>query len=183
MPRSTARWPTFCAARARTTRSRNSAPWGYDERQYCSPGFDFPVGCLVRTPHGRFPEYHTSADDLDFVRPEALADSLAKCAGLFEILEHNRVYLNTNPNCEPQFEERGLYDAIGGRADRENAQMAMLWVLNQSDGTNDLLEIAERSSMPFEPSRRWPRSCVSTGSWSSLRVSSERRGPGAAGLD
>jgi aminopeptidase-like protein len=126
------------------------SPWGYDERQYCSPGFDLPVGCLMRTPHGRFPEYHTSADDLGFVRPEALADSFAKCLRLFDVLEQNRAYLNTNPHGEPQLGKRGLYEAIGGRADRAEAQMAMLWVLNQSDGDSDLLEIADRSSISFE---------------------------------
>ncbi len=127
------------------------SPWGYDERQYCSPGFDLPVGCLMRTPHGRFPEYHTSADDLDLVRPEALADSLAKCLGIVGVLERNRTYVNTNPHCEPQLGKRGLYEAIGGRADRKQAQMAMLWTLNQSDGRHDLLEIATRAAMPFEP--------------------------------
>lgn len=127
------------------------SPWGYDERQYCSPGFDLPVGCLMRTPHGRFPEYHTSADDLELVRPEALADSFAKCLRVFGVLEQNRTYQSTNPLCEPQLGKRGLYDAIGGRANREQAQMAMLWALNQSDGTRDLLEIATRASMPFEP--------------------------------
>jgi aminopeptidase-like protein len=126
------------------------SPWGYDERQYCSPGLDLPVGCLMRTPHGRFPEYHTSADDLQLVRPEALADSYATCLGLFDILERNRTYVNTNPRCEPQLGKRGLYEAVGGHADREGIQMAMLWVLNQSDGTNSLLEIADRSGLPFE---------------------------------
>jgi aminopeptidase-like protein len=126
------------------------SPWGYDERQYCSPGFNLPVGCLMRTPHGRFPEYHTSADDLEFVRAEALADSFANCLRLFGALERNRTYLNTNPNCEPQLGKRGLYGAIGGQADREQAQLAMLWVLNQSDGDSDLLAIAEKSSLPFE---------------------------------
>ena len=148
------------------------SPWGYDERQYCSPGFDLPVGCLMRTPHGRFPEYHTSADNLDLVRPEALADSFAKCLRLFDVLEQNRTYLNTNPNCEPQLGKRGLYDAIGGRADREQAQLAMLWVLNQSDGDNDLLEIAAEvlAAVRADRARRCD-ACASTGSWSKLRAS------------
>jgi aminopeptidase-like protein len=126
------------------------SPWGYDERQYCSPGFDLPVGCLMRTPHGRFPEYHTSADDLDLVRPDALADSYAKCLRLFGVLERNRTYLNASPKGEPQLGRRGLYDSIGGQAGRREIQMAMLWVLNQSDGTKDLLAIADRSSIGFD---------------------------------
>ena len=53
------------------------SPYGYDERQFCSPGFNLPVGCFMRTPHGQFPEYHTSADNLEFVKPEYLHDSFA----------------------------------------------------------------------------------------------------------
>jgi aminopeptidase-like protein len=130
-------------------RIKDFFPYGYDERQYCSPGFDLPVGCLMRTPHGEFPEYHTSADNLDLIRPEHLADSLAKCLAVVEILEDNRTYLNLSPKGEPQLGRRGLYQAIGGEADRGEAQMAMLWVLNQSDGNNSLLDIAARSSLPF----------------------------------
>jgi aminopeptidase-like protein len=129
-------------------------PYGYDERQYCSPGFDLPVGCLMRTPHGRFPEYHTSADDLELIRPEHLADSLAKCLAVMRVLEGDRTYVNLSPKGEPQLGTRGLYQAIGGEPDRGEAQMAMLWVLNQSDGTNSLLDIAERSSLPFEAIER-----------------------------
>jgi aminopeptidase-like protein len=135
-------------------RLQDFSPWGYDERQYCSPGFDLPVGCLMRTPHGEFPEYHTSADDLDLVRPEALADSYAKCRSLFGILERNRTFVSTNPNCEPQLGKRGLYDAIGGHADKRELQLAMLWALNQSDGANDLLAIAAKSGLRFETVER-----------------------------
>jgi aminopeptidase-like protein len=124
-------------------------PYGYDERQFCSPGFDLPVGCLMRTPHGRYPEYHTSADDLEFLRPESLADSLDKVVAICELLEGNRTYVNLNPKCEPQLGKRGLYDAIGGDVDRQSKQLAMLWVLNLSDGSNSLLDIAERSGVPF----------------------------------
>jgi aminopeptidase-like protein len=125
------------------------SPYGYDERQYCSPGFDLPVGCFMRTPHGQYPEYHTSADNLDLVRPESISDSLLKCAMVFDLLEANKTYLNQNPKCEPQLGRRGLYNAIGGHTDGKIRELAMLWVLNLSDGSNSLLDIAERSKLPF----------------------------------
>jgi aminopeptidase-like protein len=124
-------------------------PFGYDERQYCSPGFDLAVGSLRRTPHGQYPEYHTSADNLDLVQPTYLADSLSKYLAVLDVLEGNGTYLNTNPKCEPQLGKRGLYQAIGGQANRKASQMAMLWVLNLADGKHTLLDIAERSSLPF----------------------------------
>jgi aminopeptidase-like protein len=124
-------------------------PFGYDERQYSSPGFDLPVGSLRRTPHGRYPEYHTSADNLDLVQPEYLADSFTQYVDVLDVLEGNGLYLNTNPKCEPQLGKRGLYEAIGGQANRKASQMAMLWVLNFSDGRHTLLDIAERSGLQF----------------------------------
>jgi aminopeptidase-like protein len=125
------------------------SPYGYDERQFGSPGFDLPVGCLNRTPYARYPEYHSSADDLDLVRPEALRGSLAATLAALQVLEEDATYVNLNPKCEPQLGRRGLYAAIGGRNDAEQLQMALLWVLNQSDGTHSLLDIAERSGLPF----------------------------------
>ena len=124
-------------------------PYGYDERQYCSPGFDLPVGCLMRSQHGQFPEYHTSADNLDFVQAEALADSLDKCRAVIDVLENNRVYINQQPKCEPQLGRRGLYTGLGSEDERRRHEMALLWVLNLSDGNNDLLAIAERADLPF----------------------------------
>jgi aminopeptidase-like protein len=125
------------------------SPYGYDERQYCSPGFDLPVGCLMRSPHGTFPEYHTSADNLQFVDPLALAESAATILAVFDVLEHDRTYINLNPKCEPQLGKRGLYSALGG-ADIRQAELAMLWVLNLSDGSSSLLDIALRAGLPFE---------------------------------
>jgi aminopeptidase-like protein len=122
------------------------SPYGYDERQYCSPAFNLAVGCLMRSPHGQFPEYHTSADNLDFVDPESLASSLQTILAVLQVLEDNRTYLNLNPKCEPQLGRRGLYGAIGGASPRE-FEMGMLWVLNLSDGGATLLDIAERSQM------------------------------------
>ena len=126
-------------------------PYGYDERQYGSPGFDLAVGSLTRTPWGRYPEYHTSADDLDFIRPENLAGSLAAYLRVMDLLESNRSYRNLHPYGEPQLGRRGLYPALGGGSTEEapRRQLALLWVLNQSDGRHDLLAIAERSGLPF----------------------------------
>ncbi|HEY2548890.1 MAG TPA: DUF4910 domain-containing protein [Candidatus Acidoferrum sp.] len=128
---------------------RDFSPYGYDERQYCSLGFNLPVGCLNRTSHGEFPEYHTSADNLDFVSTEALAGTYWRCLEIFQILEHNRVYRNLNPKCEPQLGKRGLYRELGGQVDAQVRELAMLWVLNLSDGENSLLDIAELSKLRF----------------------------------
>ena len=125
------------------------SPYGYDERQYNSPGFRIPVGCLMRSMYGTFPEYHTSADDLDFVRPENLAESLELVRLVLDVLENNACFLNLSPYGEPQLGRRGLYDWLGGQNDRALAQLALLWVLNLSDGEHSLLDIAEQAEMPF----------------------------------
>jgi aminopeptidase-like protein len=137
-------------------------PYGYDERQYCSPGFDLPVGCLTRTPNGQFPEYHTSADNLEFVRPAFLQDSLAKLLAIVEVLEHDGRYLNLNPKCEPQLGRRGLYRNTGGKSPPGH-EMALLWVLNFSDGRHRVLEIAERAGMPFSTIRNAVEALVDVG--------------------
>ncbi len=125
-------------------------PYGYDERQYCSPGFNLAVGCLMRSQHGQFPEYHTSADNLDLVQPPYLGDSFSKCLSILHVLENNKIYLNQNPKCETQLGKRGLYKAIGGQKDSGLNQMAILWVMNLSDGSHTLLDIAQRSGMAFD---------------------------------
>ena len=128
-------------------------PYGYDERQYCSPGYNLAVGCLTRTPNGRYPEYHTSADNPEFVRPDALEDSLAKALAIVEILEHDAAFVNLSPYGEPQLGRRGLYGGTGG-ATPPGFEMALLWVLNYSDGSHSLLDIADRAAMPFALVRR-----------------------------
>jgi aminopeptidase-like protein len=124
-------------------------PYGYDERQFCSPGFNLPVGCLNRSSYASYPEYHTSADDLELVRPEHLQESLEACWEVVQVLEGNRRYLNLSPKGEPQLGKRGLYGSIGGRSDAQERQMAMLWVLNLSDGDHSLLDVADRANLPF----------------------------------
>jgi aminopeptidase-like protein len=124
-------------------------PYGYDERQYCSPGFNLPVGCLMRSQHGKFPEYHTSADNLSFIQPQYLGDSFVKAWAVIQLLEKNRTYVNQNPKCEPRLGKRGLYSGVGGAREGAFSELALLWVLNLSDGEHDLLAIAERSCMSF----------------------------------
>lgn len=130
-------------------RVEDFVPFGYDERQFCSPGFDLPVGSLTRTPWGRYPEYHTSADDLVLVRPEHLGRSLRRYLEVIRVLETDRTYRNLLPHCEPQLGKRGLYRTIGGDESGRERELALLWVLNQSDGSRSLLDVAERSGIAF----------------------------------
>jgi aminopeptidase-like protein len=124
-------------------------PYGYDERQYCSPGFDLPVGLFQRSQFGVFPEYHTSADNLDFIRPEHLAESYRTIAAVLDIVENDWRPRSTVPKCEPQLGRRGLYSALGGDRDGPAKSMAFLWILNLSDGRHSLLDVAERANLPF----------------------------------
>jgi aminopeptidase-like protein len=120
------------------------APFGYDERQFCSPGFDLPVGSFQRSRFGEFPEYHTSADNLDFIAPRHLGDSYSAICEIIEVLESAHVRLRRrDPRCEPQLAKYGLY---GKGADHDRA---LLWVLNLADGEHSLLDMAERAKMPF----------------------------------
>ncbi|EOD67917.1 DUF4910 domain-containing protein [Amycolatopsis vancoresmycina] len=136
--------------RSREHRVVDFSPYGYDERQFCSPGFNLGVGSLTRTPYAGYPEYHTSADNPGFVSPAAMEDTLGALRDAFGVLDRNRRYVNLSPYGEPQLGKRGLYDSLGGRSDAKQAQMAMLWVLNLSDGSHSLLDIAERAGLPFD---------------------------------
>jgi aminopeptidase-like protein len=140
-------------SRGREAHIEPFAPHGYDERQYCSPGFNLPVGVFSRTSHDRFPGYHTSADNLSVVSPQSLGDSLDALLCIVEILEGNERFVNTHPRCEPQLGRRGLYTALGGLADARDAEQALLWVLNFSDGGHTLLDIAIRSGLGFRAVR------------------------------
>lgn len=125
---------------------RDFSPWGYDERQYNSPGFDLPVGRLSRTPHGEYPEYHTSGDNLSLVTPGALESALTAVVEILRLLESEATYLSQSPYGEPSLGKRGLYPSIGGQHAQDSV-MAMLWMLNQSDGAHSLLDVAERSGV------------------------------------
>jgi aminopeptidase-like protein len=125
-------------------------PYGYDERQFCSPGFDLPVGCFMRSANGTFPEYHTSADNIDFITPAALEESLHILMQTIDLLERDVLYKRVDGRGEPQLGRRGLYRTISGQQDHATAQLALLWVLNQADGRQSLLDIAERAGMAFD---------------------------------
>jgi len=127
-------------------------PWGWDERQFNSPGFDLPVGCLSRSREEEYPEYHSSADDLGLVRPEQLEDALSTLLEILDVLEADQRYVNLSPKGEPQLGKRGLYSSTGGGA-AQDEQLALLWVLNQADGEVSLLDVAERSGLDFETVR------------------------------
>ena len=130
------------------------SPYGYDERQYCSPGFNLPVGLLQRSKYGAIPEYHTSADNLAFINAAALDVSYRLIYDAIGVIDGNDIYLNTKPKGEPQLGKRGLYNAIGGNKDAASANMAILWILNFSDGSHSLLDIAERADLPFAVIRK-----------------------------
>jgi len=125
------------------------SPYGYDERQYCSPGFNLPVGRLQRSQFATFPEYHTSGDDLHFIHPQHLAQSYRLIVSAVDVIENNGRMINLLPKCEPQLGRRGLYGSLGGEANNASQIMAYLWVLNLSDGHHSLLDIANRADLPF----------------------------------
>ena len=125
------------------------SPYGYDERQFGSPGIDLPVGRLTRTPNGAYEEYHSSADNLDFVRPEHLTESLRVLERIVEVLEGDARYRNTQPKCEPQLGKRGLYGSTGGTQPKQR-EHAILWLLSLSDSKHSLLDICTKSSIGFD---------------------------------
>lgn len=129
---------------------RDFTPYGYDERQFCSPGFNLPVGCLTRTTWQEYPEYHTSADNPDLISPDTLQESLDIYRKIVQMIEVNRRYLNVNPKCEPQLGKRGLYSNVGGDPTGKDVQIAMLWALNLSDGSHTTLDICEKSGLEYD---------------------------------
>ena len=122
-------------------------PSGSDERQYCSPGFNLPVGSVMRTMYGVFPEYHTSADNKDFISFSAMEESVNKYLDIIELIEKNDFYINRIPNCEPQLGKRGLYPTIGGQKGKKSSLEGMMWLLNLCDGQHDLIDISIRSKI------------------------------------
>jgi aminopeptidase-like protein len=140
------------ARRGSTDRVVDFYPYGYDERQFCSPGFDMPVGRLSRTPHNQYPEYHTSADDLSVLDPECLLDSFDVLTQMLDVVDANHRFVNQHPMGEPKLDSYGLYSVVAGEI--PDFELALLWVLNWSDGRHDLLDVAEQAGLDFPLVRR-----------------------------
>ncbi len=130
-------------------RTVDFSPYGYDERQFCSPGFDLAVGRLTRTPNGEYAEYHSSADNLEFMRLDSLAESVQAIASILARVGSNRRFRNLAPFCEPRPGKRGLFRSTGGSGPRE-FELAILWLLNQADGTHGLYDVAAASGIAPE---------------------------------
>jgi aminopeptidase-like protein len=130
-------------------RINDFSPYGYDERQFCSPGFNLAVGRLTRSANSCYPEYHTSADNLQLMQPRSLAESFLAIVQILRVLEGNVCYRNLSPKGEPRLGKRGLFRKTGG-TDIGRIENAYLWLLNQSDGGRDLLQIANRAQLPFD---------------------------------
>jgi aminopeptidase-like protein len=150
------------AVLARGGEVRGYSPYGYDERQFNAVGFDLPVGRLTRTPHGEYPEYHTSADDLAFVEDAELEEALDAILEIIDVLEGDRTFVNLSPFGEPQLGRRGLYPTTGGKSASDEV-MAMLWTLGYSDGETSLLQIAQQSGLRFAEIRRAATSLTGAG--------------------
>jgi len=125
------------------------APLGSDERQYCSPGFNLPVGSLMRTMYSEYPEYHTSADNKSFISFDAMEKSILKYLEVIELIEKNHFYKNLLPNCEPQLGKRGLYPTLSEKEKTIEVD-AMMWVLNYTDGEHDLIDIIKKSKINYK---------------------------------
>jgi aminopeptidase-like protein len=122
------------------------SPYGYDERQYCSPAFNLPMGRLTRSTNGGYPEYHTSADNLDLISEDALSDSISAVVRILADIESSDRFISIAQEGEPRLGPRGLFRSVGGR-DPTSFEHAVLWVLNQSDGEHGVTDIAIASGI------------------------------------
>jgi aminopeptidase-like protein len=129
------------------------SPYGYDERQFCSPGFDLPVGRLTRAPNGEYAEYHTSADNMELINPDALAQSVSAIARILGRIDSNNRLRSRLQYGEPRLGKRGLFRSTGGK-NPQAFEYALLWILNQADGTHGLNDIAAASGLPHEVVRQ-----------------------------
>lgn len=122
-------------------------PFGYDERQYNSPGFRLAVGALTRSRHAEYPQYHSSADDRAFVQPQQLVGALDFCRTLIDELEQRPPLRTRVGQGEPQLGRRGLLSTVGGNAALADETAAQLWVLALADGEHGVDDVAQRSGL------------------------------------
>ena len=121
---------------------------GSDERQYCAPGIDLPIASIMRTKYGQYPEYHTSLDNLkNVVTPLGLDGGYWVLRRAIEALENNKIYKVT-VFCEPQLSKRELYPTLSIKKSYKQ-NMLILDLISLCDGSNSLLEIADRLETPI----------------------------------
>jgi aminopeptidase-like protein len=121
---------------------------GSDERQYCSPGIDLPIASILRTKYGKYPEYHTSLDDLkNVVTPEGLNGGYCVIKKAIEAIESNKRY-RASVMCEPQMGKRKLYPTLSTKKSGEEVKLMMDFI-SLCDGKNSLLQIAESLNVPI----------------------------------
>ncbi|MCR4692059.1 MAG: DUF4910 domain-containing protein [Lachnospiraceae bacterium] len=119
---------------------------GSDERQYNAPGVDLPVVGFCRSKYNKYPEYHTSADDMNFISPEGLAGAYDTMVQWIDCMEANEKYKMT-VLCEPQLGKRGLYPTVSQKGFRGEVT-AMFNYIAYADGSNDLFEISRIIGVP-----------------------------------
>jgi aminopeptidase-like protein len=148
---------------------KDFTPYGYDERQFCSPGFNLAVGNISRSEFGTFAGYHTSADNLSSVDPVTLDQSLEFFSTFVQVIETAEYFENQHDRGEPQLGKYGLYDSVGGHRSDTNDILAMLWVLNGSDGHQSLQSISAKSGIDLRDLRAAARRLIDVGLISNLR--------------
>jgi len=120
---------------------------GSDERRYNSAGVDLPVVCFCRSKYGDFPEYHTSADNMDLVSPEGFQGAFDTMTQVIQALEYNAHY-KINCICEPQLGPRGLYPTISQKGSSSDTEVMMMFIF-YSDGRSDLIDISNIIGAPI----------------------------------
>jgi len=138
------------------TLSENDKNWdiytfdihGSDERQYSSLGYRINVATISKDKYYQYPEYHTSLDNLDFVKAEYIYDSLLIYNSLINKIEERKIYKNINPNCEVMLSKYDLYPKRGGAINPDLGETSeldlILWLLFLCDGKKPIKDISRK---------------------------------------
>ncbi len=121
---------------------------GSDERQYQAPGVDVPMVCFCRSKYHVYPEYHTSADNMDLISPAGLQGAFDVMKKAIHALEYNRYY-KVQTLCEPQLGKRGLVPTMSNK-DTYKSTLALKDLIAYADGTNDLVDISNIIGAPVD---------------------------------
>jgi len=117
---------------------------GSDERQFCSPGIDLPVCSFLRTKHGKFKEYHTSLDNLNFISTKGLLGSFKIMKKLILSFENSNFYRTVN-KCEPFLSKHNLKKSLSGEKKMDSKTKSLIDTIAYCDGTNTLEDISKKT--------------------------------------